>query len=111
MFDLHVSLSGVPTPFDSRLTNVDQSRLVRVEEALVEGLTALVTEARAAAEGNGSVAVADGEKRGDVRLRLSAKKDGKDYAEATFVYHDVPESHAKLIGEAFGGIDDAAAKG
>lgn len=111
MFDLHVSLTGVPVPFDSHVRGVDQERLVRVEEVLVDGLTKLVAEARAAVGGNPAVVSADGEKRGTVKLALSAKKDGKPYADATFVYHDVPGAHAAFLGDAFAAIDDAAAKG
>lgn len=109
MFDLHVSLTGVPVPFDSRVTGVDLARVVRVEEALTAGLKALNEIAAGNAAGNQAPA-ADG-KRGTVKLVLGAKKDGKPFADAVFTWHDMPEAYAAGLGEVFAGLDDAVAKG
>lgn len=111
MYDVHVSLSGVPVPFDSHLKGVDLARVVRVEQAITAGLQALNDAAAAAVDGNGAVVPADAKRVADAKLAFSVKKDGKPFADGVVTWHNLTDAHAAFIGESFAAVDDAAAKG
>lgn len=111
MFEIRVSLNGIPAAFDHRVTGADLARVVAVEKAVTAGLKTLNDAAEAGLNGAGAEVPADAKRVGSAKLTVVIKKDGKPFADGGTNWHDLTDAHAKFIGEAFAGLDDASAKG